>query len=790
MHFEAVIADPPCHSVGRFAQHARPGGSHPPGAVAGFTADGDQGRCAIGKHRVRPCDQGPIDVLGGRQHFELHRLGRLAGGKLAHEKVRAVGVAVAVEVGLVPTRLGREVAGRIVDRQIVELGTGGEAKGDVMVRYSRGEPALPESHSLGLAGASQQGLVKGANEAVVRSAGPLEELVRAGDGRNRRGLVAVARHLRSKVAEPGRVGGTPQEVRVNRADEQLFVFGRTKQGLGHVGVRRSRGQFAGPDRQLVVAGIAMEQVPIEVLHEDLVRCQPHVDREGARRRVDAAVGGATVVVYRHRDCRRALRAGDGDVRQRAGCIRAGVNDRRIGDQRRVVRGGGDGQVLGLVQAGGDARQADRLLSRAGQDRRRIGDGVDRGRGIHLRDRHLERARRRIDATVGRATIVAYRHGDRRRAERAGDGHERQCACRGGAGVSHYRIGEQGLIAGCGGDRQVLGLARPGSDTCQVDDRGRRRVFEHRGRVRDGIDRRRLVGRVDADVEGACRRIDAAVGGASVVMDRDGDGGHAGRSGDGTVGQSARRIGTGVADARVRDQGCVAAAGTDGEVLRFARPGADAGEVDRLLGRVGKDRRRVGNRVDGGGQIHVRANRHRARLAGQVRFGVRRVGSVDALVGVERQRRLAVGRQLPGGEAHHVDVGVVDGVARDGKEIVRHRVVRCHGPGLLGVVGRADQEVHVGRVVGRQVGWKGKLVSGRLAADEMALQVAFAVGRVAQLDELHLAVGAGEHLIDRPEVERQQQAVFAPLDAPQGRPAQRACRSPLAARVGSTEQNRS
>ena len=108
----------------------------------------------------------------------------------------------------------------------------------------------------------------------------------------------------------------------------------------------------------------------------------------------------------------------GRVGERAGRVRAGVGDRRVGDQARVAAGGGDGQVLRLVAgAGGDARQVDRLRPGVLEDRRR-GSAIGSSVGGWLTGATVDREglRERVDAAVGGAAVVGHGDGDRRRAE--------------------------------------------------------------------------------------------------------------------------------------------------------------------------------------------------------------------------------------------------------------------------------------------------------------------------------------------------------------------------------------
>src|SRR5262249_44786377 len=149
------------------------------------------------------------------------------------------------------------------------------------------------------------------------------------------------------------------------------------------------------------------------------------------------------------------------VADRADRIGAGVGDQRVGDQRRVAAGGGDGDDLRLARAGADARQGDDLRrGRVLVGRRGAGGGVGRGGLVDRQDRDREGTGERVDAAVGGAAVVLDGDDDDRRAEDVGVGRVGQRARGVGADVVDRRVGDQRRVAAGGGDRQVLRLVGP------------------------------------------------------------------------------------------------------------------------------------------------------------------------------------------------------------------------------------------------------------------------------------------------------------------------------------------
>ncbi|MDB5780909.1 MAG: hypothetical protein JWQ50_824, partial [Caballeronia mineralivorans] len=142
--------------------------------------------------------------------------------------------------------------------------------------------------------------------------------------------------------------------------------------------------------------------------------------------------------------------GDRRVGQRPERIGAGVDDRRVGDQRRVAADGGDGQVLRLAGAGGDARQVDGLRrGRVLEDRCGIGDRVERWRLVDRGDGDGEGLGGLVDAAVGGAAVVHHRDGDHGRAAGVGGRGEDQRARAAGVAVRDRGVGDQRRVAAHG-----------------------------------------------------------------------------------------------------------------------------------------------------------------------------------------------------------------------------------------------------------------------------------------------------------------------------------------------------
>ena len=194
-----------------------------------------------------------------------------------------------------------------------------------------------------------------------------------------------------------------------------------------------------------------------------------------------------------------------------------------------------------------------------------------------------------DDVVARAAVIDG-DGDDGRASGIGHRREGQGAIGVGTGIIDRRIRNQIGIAGGRGDGELLiFVGGTGSDAGQIH-RLQAGVFVD-GQVVDGIQRRRLIHRIDRHRESPGDDVVAR----GPVIDSDGDDGGAVGIGHRREGQGAVGVGAGIIDGRIGNQIGIAGRRSDSEHLIFVGgTGRDAVQIHRLQAGIFVD----GQVVDG------------------------------------------------------------------------------------------------------------------------------------------------------------------------------------------------
>ena len=237
----------------------------------------------------------------------------------------------------------------------------------------------------------------------------------------------------------------------------------------------------------------------------------------------------------------------------------------------------------------------------------IADRTKGRRIVHRIEYHCERIRDGIDASIGGAAAIVHDNAYDACAKSIGHWGESERAGSVGVGVVDRWVGKDRRVAGDCGDCQDLArfAGRTRGNSAEVNRLGAWIFIGNN--VTDGIDRRRLVHRVDRDSKRVGDRINATVGSAPIVQHDYINGGGAKFVRDRGKIKAPGGTWAGVGDRRIRNEGRIAGSGNYRQMLAgfIGRSGADPAQVDGLLpcilvdGEIAKrvECRRIIHRID-------------------------------------------------------------------------------------------------------------------------------------------------------------------------------------------------